>query len=171
VKSSTKWLVLILILVLVYIGWKYFWPREHDHASGASAEDPSLLLDRVWVDSKPEKYTDYVHVALFIDYAPMGIFQKASSYHAELELFEFKRNGNKVKLRFPQTDKTSAFSYKIWECDDLPPFDLCLALNKNPWGGPKRYYSLRDSDEEADLLGNVRERLEAGAEELGHAAE
>lgn len=162
-KSSTKWLVLILVLVLAYIGWKYFWPREDTVSTRASAEDPSLLVDRVWVDSKPEKYTDYVHAALFLDYAPMGVFQKASAYHAVLELFEYKRNNHKVKVHFPQTDKSRGFSYKITTCDDLPPFDLCLSLSKNPWGGPKRYFSLRDPDQEDEVLGEVRDRLEAGA--------
>ena len=166
-KSSTKWLLLILILVLAYIGWRYFWPHDGSSEAHATAEDPGLLVDRVWVDSKPEKYTDFVHAALFIDYAPMGVFQKASAYRAELELFEYKRSGNKVKLRFPQTDKSRGFSYEISACDDLPPFDLCLRLSKNPWGGPRRYYGLRDPDQESSLLGAVRDRLDAGLESAG----
>jgi hypothetical protein len=171
VKSSTKWLVLILVLVLAYLGWKYLWPRGDGQKLQARAEDPALLLDRVWIDSKPEKYTDYVHAALFLDYAPMGIFQKASAYHAIVEIFEFERSGNKVKMRFPQRDKRKRFSFKITACDDLPPFDLCLSLSKNPWGGPKQYYGLRDRDKEAEVLGDTRAEIEARAAGLAPGAE
>ena len=72
-KSSTKWIALILLLVIVYVGWKYLWPDGEESDHQARAEDPSLLLDRVWIDSKPDKYTDYVHAALFIDDIPMGL--------------------------------------------------------------------------------------------------
>ena len=50
-SSSTKWLVLILLLVIVYVGWKYLWPSGAETSNQARAEDPSLLLDRVWIDS------------------------------------------------------------------------------------------------------------------------
>ncbi len=51
----------------------------------------------------------------------------------------------------------------LLECDDLPPFDLCLTMSKNPWGGPKKYYSTNDPDSAA--LAPFRERIEtlAGA--------
>ncbi len=160
-KSSKKWLALIVLLVIVYVGWKYLWPGGEAADRQARAEDPSLLLDRVWIDSKPDKYTDYVHAALFIDDIPMGLFQKASAYHVILEIFEFKRSDNKVKVHFPQSDKKRQFSYRITSCDELPPFDLCLHINKHPWGGPKRYYGVRETDDERAYLGDLRSQLEA----------
>ncbi len=160
-KSSTKWLVLLIILILLYLGWKYLWPGGGSVSSDqAKAEDPALLLDRVWIDSKPDKYTDYVHAALFLDDIPMGLFQKASAYHVILELFEFKRDGNQVRIHFPQTDKKKKFTYKVTRCDDLPPFDLCLTLSKHPWDGPKRYYGMREAEAEQQVLGDLRDRLE-----------
>ena len=166
-SSSTKWLVLILLLVIVYVGWKYLWPSGAETSNQARAEDPSLLLDRVWIDSKPDKYTDYVHAALFIDDIPMGLFQKASAYHVNLEIFEFKRDGKKVKVHFPQSDKKRQFSFKVSSCDELPPFDLCLTLSKHPWGGPKRYYGLRETENERAYLGDLRGRLEASMAGVG----
>jgi hypothetical protein len=127
-------------------------------------QDPSLLLDRAWVDSQPEKYTDYVQAAYFASRSPMGVFQKASAYDFRFELFRFKRENSKVQFTFPQTGKTAEVSFTIKTCDDLPPFDLCLDLNENPWGGPKRYHAMREQDDEAAKLGAVRDALRAHVE-------
>ena len=131
-------------------------------------KDPALLFDRVWVDSKPEKYTDYTHVMLALRDAPIGIFQKASSYQATLEIFEHKRREAVLAVHFPQSGTKRQTRYRIRECSDLPPFDLCLELSKNPWGGPRRYYGLTDPDDERQALGGLRHELEhrlAGARE------
>ena len=160
-KSSTKWLVVLIVLILLYLGWRYLWPGGSAASDPRKAEDPALLLDRVWIDSKPDKYTDYVHAALLLDDIPMGLFQKASAYHVVLELFEFKRAGAEVRVHFPQSDTTKKFTYQVTRCDDLPPFDLCLTLSKHPWGGPKRYYGLRETEDERRVLGDLRTRLEA----------
>lgn len=126
-------------------------------------KDPSLLVDRVWLDSRPEKYTDFVHAMLALDGAPIGLFQKASSYQSTTELFEFKRRDAVLSVHFPQDGRKRQTKFRIRECSDLPPFDLCLDLASNPWGGPRRYYGLLDQDREEELLGEHRQRLEQAA--------
>ena len=134
--------------------------RPAGEADAARGADPALLLDRVWVDSKPEKYTDYTHAMLVVSGAPIGVFQKASAYQATIELFEYKRRDAQLAVLFPQSGKKRETRYRIRECRDLPPFDLCLDLAENPWGGPRRYHAMKDSEAERAQLGDLRHELE-----------
>src|SRR5688500_11775322 len=92
--------VVLLILLVVAVWW---WRRGSDDGAARDdaaarvadgGEDAHLLLDRVWIDSKPEKYTDYAHVMYVLGPAPIGIFQKSSAYRSTAELYEYRRNGN-----------------------------------------------------------------------------
>jgi hypothetical protein len=149
---------LVLFLAVVVAG-AWYVRRNRSGRSGqpdstadvARGEDPSLVLDRLWLDSKPEKYTDYTQYFFILSAAPIGIFQQSSAY---------KRKGDQLLMHFPQTDKNREVSYRIRRCDDLPPFDLCLDLSDNPWGGPRRYYGLADPDQEQELFGARRHLLE-----------
>lgn len=145
-KNIGKWLVIVIVLLLIYFGWKWWSGSDEQADAKRGKADPSMLLDRVWIDKIPEAYNDYMHVFVALDEHPVGIFQRASQYRVEAELFQFKRSDNKIQLLFPQSNTKKKFSYRITHCDDLPPFDLCLHLSKNPWGGPKRYYG--DSQQE-----------------------
>jgi hypothetical protein len=122
-------------------------------------EDPSLLVDRVWVDGQPEQLTDYVQASYFADEQPVGVFQKASAYDMRLELFTWKRDDRTISLTFPQSGKAAKLRFSIERCDDLPPFDLCLTLSDNPWGGPKRYHGMREQEDEGAKLRSLRVAL------------
>ena len=160
---SSRFTVIALLCVAVAGAWYVRRQRgaaDPDEARAARGQDPALLFDRLWMDSKPEKYTDFTQVMIAVSAAPLGVFQKASSYRSTTELYEYKRRDNKLAVHFPQSGKTREVRYKIRSCDELPPFDLCLDLSDNPWGGPKRYYGLSDPDQEAALFGEVRHHLE-----------
>jgi hypothetical protein len=144
-----------LALIGAALAWRTLGRDSADVAH--PRKDARLLYDRVWIDSKPDKHTDYVHAFFILEGAPICVFQKASSYDMHLELCEHNRDGAKVRVHFPQRKQTSHMGYSIRACDELPPFDLCLDLDHNPWGGPKRYYSSTDADA-ADLAG-VEEHL------------
>ena len=81
-KKKTS-LALVVLLVLAAVWW---WKRGATSRPGeldaAHGDDPAMLVDRLWLDSKPEKYTDYTHVMIVFSGAPFGIFQKASAYQA-----------------------------------------------------------------------------------------
>jgi len=162
-RASSRAILVSVVLVAVAGAW-YLNKRGDDQraaeAEAARGKDPALLFDRVWVDSKPEKYTDYTHVMLAVSHAPIGVFQKASAYQSTVELFEYRRQESALAAHFPQTGKKRDTKYRIRECKDLPPFDLCLELNQNPWGGPRRYYGMTDPDAERAELGELRHQLE-----------
>lgn len=111
--------------------------------SPEAGEDPALLTGRMWLEKKPDKPTDHVHGAMFLPRPSLGLFQRSSAYDFHFERFDYKRDGAKVELTFPQTGKQAELTYTIKACDSLPPFDLCLELSENPWGGPRRYYGKR----------------------------
>jgi len=157
--------LVLLVLLVVAVWW---WRRGSGDGAGGGVpevadgggEDAHLLLDRVWIDSKPEKYTDYAHVMLTLSGAPIGIFQKGSAYRITAEFYEYRRTNNRLVVHFPQTGVKRQVTYRVSRCEDLSPFDLCLDLSENPWGGPRRYYGLSDPDEERAVLGGVRHHLE-----------
>jgi hypothetical protein len=165
-RRSGRFALVALLVIAVAGAWYVRRHRSHrsdarDGKAGAARnEDPSLVLDRLWLDSKPEKYTDYTHLFFVISAAPFGVFQQASAYRSVAELAEYKRKGDRLLMHFPQTDKSREITFRISQCDDLPPFDLCLDLSENPWGGPKRYYGLADPDQEQELFGARRHELE-----------
>lgn len=139
-RSSARAVTVGLALLGLALVW--FVQRRSGDSEGpdqARGGDPALLLDRVWVDSKPEKYTDYTHALLVLSGAPIGLFQKASAYQATTEIFEYKRRDGLLGVLFPQSGTKRETKFRIHECSELPPFDLCLDLAKNPWGGPRRY--------------------------------
>ena len=166
-RSSGRFALVALLAIAVAGAWYVRRNRSHrsdgpDSRSGAAhrTEDPSLVLDRLWLDSKPEKYTDYTHIFFVISAAPFGIFQQSSAYRSVAELTEYKRKGDRLFMHFPQSDKNREVTFRISQCDELPPFDLCLDLSENPWGGPRRYYGLADPDQEQELFGARRHELE-----------
>jgi hypothetical protein len=119
------------------------------------ADGPGDVDGRVWVEKRPDKHTDYVHVAFFFSRANFGLFQRASSYDMRLELADVSRKDDKLRVFFPQSGKDATVTIKVRSCNDLPPFDLCLDMSDNPWGGPKRYYGFTNPEDEAAQLGDL----------------
>jgi hypothetical protein len=116
--------------------------------SRAQGEDPSLLIGRVWMESRPEKPTDYVHGLYLLARPSLGVFQRSSSYDFHFERVDYKRDGGALRLKFPQSGKEAEVTFAVTACKAPAPFDLCLDLAENPWGGPKRYYGKRAQDDE-----------------------
>jgi hypothetical protein len=147
VKNAAKWILFILLLLLIYFGWRW-WTGSSEDEARANRGDPALLFDRVWMDHIPESRVEFVHFMIALSDHPIGLFQKSSEYRVEAEFFAYSRahsrKGGALKVHFPQTRAKKSFAYEVRACDDLPPFDLCLDLSKNPWGGPKRYYGMSD---------------------------
>ena len=158
-KKRKTILIILTILVLAYLAWRYLGGGD----ARQQAESPDLAVNRVWVDSQPERYADKVNAFLMVDYAHLGIFQEASQYAGRFELFEYRRQGAKVELKFPQDGRAGGIEFTVSECSELHPYDLCLDMKENPWGGPTRYYGMRDEDS-SDELGRLHHALEAAAE-------
>ena len=138
-KKSRRWLLLPLLALLAYLGFRSLGGSPE----AVRDEPPETLFNRIWLEKVPDKPTDYVQGAFLLSEQPFGAFQRASSFDFHVELFEYDRSGKQLKLVFPQTDKTSKITFTIASCSE-PPFDLCLTLSDNPWGGPKKYYGFKD---------------------------
>jgi hypothetical protein len=155
-KSRVWWVVFFLIVIAV--AWWWLRGRNGD-SKQTPAKKHGLLHDRVWVDSKPNAETDHVHGFVALSYVPIGLFSKASAYEVHLESFHHTGAGGKLQIVFPQTDREETVQTVVTECNELPPFDLCLDLDRNPWGGPTRYYGMRDDGAEEKHLGSLRRRM------------
>jgi hypothetical protein len=129
-----------------------------DHATTA---DESQLDGRVWVEARPDKLTDYVHSAFFFSRANFGVFERASAYDLRMEFCDLSKKDGKLKLFFPQTKKSAETTFTVKDCSDKAPFDLCLDIADNPWGGPKRYYGFAREEDERAALGETAVRLRA----------
>jgi hypothetical protein len=147
-KKRKTILIILILLVLAVLAWRYLGGGGD---ARLAAESPDLAVNRVWVDSQPERYTDNVNAFLMVDYARLGVFQEASQYAGRFEIFEYRRKGAEVELKFPQDGRTGAIELTVSECSELHPYDLCLDMKVNPWGGPTRYYGMRDEDQSDGL--------------------
>jgi len=155
-KKTPRWLLYPLLAVIAYLGLRSL--RSDTAAQGD--EPPDALFNRVWMEKLPDSTQEYVQGVFVLDQQPFGAFQRASSWDYHFELFEYDQDGAKLKVTFPQTNKKAAFSYTIKGCE-VPPFDLCLTLTENPWGGPTKYYGFKDSDSESKAFPGARDRAKA----------
>jgi hypothetical protein len=150
----------LLAIALAY----WMWPSRTTHDAMDGGADPALLADRVWIEALPSQPTEQVHAMLVLADAPLGVFQRGSAYQSTLELFEYKRDANRIALRFPQSDKKDGFSFRVRHITDHPPFDLALDVSANPWGGPHTYYGFEDEDgAAARVIAPLHHRLAHGA--------
>ncbi len=120
---------------------------HHDDETEVNA---NLLHDRLWLESMPEKRTDYIQGLFVVGGSDAGLFSRSSNYDLHLEIFELKESKQELGFRFPQSGKTAKVKFSIRSCSDKKGFDLCLDLAENPWGGPKRYYASREQDGESE---------------------
>jgi len=122
---------------------------------GKGADDPALIVGRVWIDSNPQQPTDYVQALYLLPRPSIGVFQRASNYDFRFERIDYKREGQGLGVTFPQSGKHEDVTFTVTPCTTLPPFDLCLDLSANPWGGPKRYFAKRQQDDEDERAGKA----------------
>jgi len=163
-SSSRTKLVVVALAALATVGALRLARHRTDGAARddrARAADESQLDGRVWVEGRPDRVTDYVHSAFFFSRANFGVFERASAYDMRLEFCDLTKKDGKLKLFFPQTKKSAEISFTVKECSEKAPFDLCLDLGENPWGGPKRYYGFTREEDERAALGDTAVRLRA----------
>ena len=107
------------------------------------ADRGQRVVDRIWIDHMPKSETEKVNFFLAVteDVAgqEIGIFQKASMWQSEHELFTYEVKGGKLVATFPQTGTTEELSAKATRCDK-GDMDFCLQLDGNSRGA-HQYYS------------------------------
>ncbi len=97
------------------------------------------VTDRLWIDHIPRNDKDMIQVFVAITEEPVGVFQSASQWKGEYELFRYERHGNEMRMLFPQTGTKDRVQATATECD-RNGMDYCLEL-KGASHGVKRYYS------------------------------
>jgi hypothetical protein len=132
-------------------------PVETASSDGRAA--PRDLLNRIWFDKLPEKRSDEVTIAIFFG-GGIGVFDTGSAYRASFEMFEFERKANELDFLLLHDKKRASVKYTVSDCDDKPPFDLCLVLDGNP-RGPKKLYGFAYDDDEAAKVPWSRDLREA----------
>lgn len=130
--------------------------------SSSTDEDEELLYERFWMTEMPDQEREYTHEFYITRSAPYGLFLRASMFRLEEEIFEYQAEGRRLSLTFPQDGRQASLEARVSRCDDHPPFDLCLELSENPWGGPRRYFSFADEEEQSRRASpQLRRRAEA----------
>lgn len=153
----------LTLALLCAVGYGAYRLAVSNSGDLEGSDDPALIDGRAWVDMMPEKETDYVNAALFLTPAELGAFHRGSQWEGRYELFELKRDKGTIRLRFPQSGRATQLSFTVKTCKDRRPFDLCLDLSANPWGGPRRYYGFSNPDEEKKELAGVSRELHGEA--------
>lgn len=109
--------------------------------------------NRIWIDRMPERAEE--HRQLFIlleeedesaalpaDAEGVGIFQRASSFEGDYELFGFRETGNdRYELTMLQKKTKHRVIVRATKCTEKG-FEFCLAVEGAPRGST-RYYSKR----------------------------
>lgn len=133
----------------------------------ADAKNPRAILGRVWLDKYPKDPRDAFDLWIFLG-GGIGIEEKGSRFRFGLDVFELERQGDKMEIAFLHDKKKETHTFTIAECDDKPPFDLCVDFDP-PLRGVKRYYSWSyDDDMDARLPWGreVRAAAEARAKSM-----
>jgi hypothetical protein len=139
--NSKRLLALVLSAGAIGVGSYYLLSGDEDDAAGTKR-----LVNQFWIERMPETRRDMVgHLALIKHQrGKVGVVGKSSQWRHFIELFEWKLDGNKLKLHFPQDQKKGQVNVRTWDCrGDAPdPFELCLEVSA---GERKRvYYSRKD---------------------------
>jgi hypothetical protein len=138
---------IIVVIGLVSLSG-FFWARP------APQQDNSLTFNRVWIDHLPQNPREKASVFLALEEEEFGIFQEASTFQGNYDLFGFRQKGDQLDLVLLQDEKRALVGISASRCNQKG-FDYCLELSGAP-RGPKRYLSKKgwevDSQAEAMTL-------------------
>jgi hypothetical protein len=104
-----------------------------------AASDPSLLLNRIWVDHMPRGEKDTVNVFAAVTRQAMGVFQAASRWKGSYEVFQYEAHEGELRVVFPHTGEKQRVRARAWTCNEHG-MEFCLQLSGSS-RGVKRYYS------------------------------
>jgi len=118
----------------------YRWQRSDAPAPIAAKSDAKLVKDRLWVDHIPRSDRDTIQVFAALSEDPVGVFQSASMWKGQYELFRYESNGEEFRIVYPQDGKRESVKLVATECNQNG-MDYCLEV-KGSSRGTKRYYSM-----------------------------
>jgi hypothetical protein len=130
----------LLILGLAIVG---AWAIARWTGGGGDrtdVSDPSLILNRIWIDQLPTGPKDTVHLFATVSRQKVGFFQAGSQYKGGYEIFNFMASGGDLRVVYPQTDEQEMVKARAWKCHEND-MDYCLELT-GASRGVKRYRSI-----------------------------
>jgi hypothetical protein len=160
--KSTRLLALVLSAGAIGVGSYYLLSGDDDDAAGTKR-----LVNQVWVERMPESRRDMIgHLSLIKHQrGRIGVVGKSSQWRHFIELFEWKLDGSKLRLNFPQDERKMQVGVRTWDCrKEAPdPFELCLEISVKD--RKRIYYSRRDwVIDPHDVEGSIAELAEASPE-------
>ena len=159
-----KLIVLLLIVIGVYFLWR--WWNGPDQSVADRGQ--KLFYDRLWVDHLPKDERDELQAFAAITDEPIGIFQKASAWRANYELFRYEPAGDgKATLLYPQTREKERIAYRATQCNEKG-FDFCLEVTGNS-RGTRRYFSQKGW--ELKQTGSIETRIRPALHAIEAAVE
>jgi len=127
-----------------------------------SAAGSHAILDRLWLDAYPEDERSEISVWVWLSNG-VGVYQRGSAYRASFDVFAFERDGESLEMTFLQDEENSSTRFQVSACDERPPFDLCLVIER-PARGAHRYYGFSDQSAYArELPEGLEESVRAAA--------
>ena len=115
------------------------WQLTSSPDAPAPSAERKLVLDRLWIDHIPKNDRDPVKVFIALTQEPVGVFQTASMWKGEYELFQFEMHGNELRAVFPQHRDKEVFTATGTHCKEAG-MDYCLELS-GASRGAKKYVS------------------------------
>ena len=109
-----------------------------------------MVKDRLWVDHLPRTERDTIQVFAALTEQPVGVFQAASMWKGQYELFRYESRGDEFRIIYPQNGDREAVTLKATRCNK-GGMDYCLEVRGSS-RGVKQYYS-----QEGWEIGSVRD--------------
>ena len=154
---KTALLVAAVISVAGFSAWKW----HGHHAAPAQTQADSLVSNRIWIDHIPKNQRDVIQAFAMLDEEAFGVFNASSSWRGQFEAFRFEKQGDELRVVYPQTGDKEKITARARKCD-VKDFDYCLELDGGK--GAKKYYS-REGWEIEGVHGDA---LEQKVESLEH---
>jgi len=158
-NSGFKWVALPIAAAL---GWGAWTAGSALLGDDSEAEGTRYVVNHVWIERLPEGPRDMIGHLAMIDHRQgrIGGAGRSSQWRHFIEIFQWKLDGHRLDLFFPQDEMHTAVGVKTYPCDAPQPFDICMDIE----AGRRKvtYYSNRDWEIDP---GNAEASLEALTEE------
>lgn len=138
--------------------------RGGDDAKSTVAESQLVVTDRIWIDHIPRNDRDTFQIFLALTEEPVGIFQAASQWAGQYEIFRYEMNGEEIRFVFPQNGDREKGTAKARECRDHG-HDYCLDMSGTK-RGVKKYYSRKGWEIDGLTADEAKAKADAIVESL-----
>ena len=131
---------------------------DHEQCEVEAARGKGLLANRVWIDHMPTTSREFTASMVLIQHRKgrVGALSRASQWRARIEGMRWQRDGDRLRVHFPQDDVRSEVKVRVWRCEEEAPrpFELCLELSDGERA--MRLYSREDWEVRVDGAGRAQ---------------